>query len=125
MAVYAIHETKEFLSPLRLFDKDVGAPKILVLDPHSTQKNREVKDFFNKIGTTLKVLENKTQCANRAELYIGLMKEATRKDMWEMHSPLVLWDYDIERRVPIYQVTCYIQEPLSVEWNESIHRNIS
>ena len=85
------------MSTLRLFAKDVGAPKLLVLDPHPTQKKREVKDFCNKIGTTLKVLENETQWADRAELYIGLIKEATRKDMREMHSPLVLWDYAMER----------------------------
>ena len=60
VAVYPIRETKEFLSTLRLFAKDVGAPKILVLDLHPTQKKREVKDSCNKIGTNLKVLEIKT-----------------------------------------------------------------
>ena len=105
VAIYPIRETKQFMSTLRLFAKDVGAPKILVLDPHPTQKKREVKDFCNKIGTTLKVLENETQWADRAELYIGLIKEATRKDMREMHSPLVFWDYAMERRAFIYQVT--------------------
>ena len=59
-------------------------------------------DFSPEIGTTLKVLENETQWADRAELYIGLMKEATRKDMREMHLPLVLWDYAMERRALIY-----------------------
>ena len=36
---------------------------------------------------------------------IGLMKEATRKYMQEMHSPLILWDYDMERWALIYQMT--------------------
>ena len=60
-AVYPIYVTKKFLSILRLFSKDVGAPKILVLDPHPTHKKREVKYFCNTIVTTLKVLENETQ----------------------------------------------------------------
>ena len=94
---------------LHLFARDVRAPKILVLvlvlDLHPTQKKREVKYFCNKIGTTLKVLENDTQWANRAKLYIGLMKRATHKDMQEMHSPLVLLDYAMERRVLIYRMT--------------------
>ena len=89
MAVYPFCETTKFLSTLRLFAKDVGSPKIFVLDPHPAQEKREVKDFCNKIGTTLKVLENETQWADRAEIYIGLMKEAMRKDMQEMHSSLV------------------------------------
>ena len=38
-------------------------------------------DFCNKIGKTLRILEQKTQWANRAELYVGLMKEAMRKDI--------------------------------------------
>ena len=54
---------------------------------------------------TLSVLENETQCTNRAELYVRLCNEATRKDTREAHSPLVLWDYAMERRALIYQVT--------------------
>jgi hypothetical protein len=53
----------------------------------------------------LKVLESQTQWANRAELYIGLIKEATRKDMWASGLPLVLWDYYMECRALIYLVT--------------------
>jgi hypothetical protein len=66
VAVYPIRETKQFMHTLRLFAKDVGAPKILVLDPHKTQTKKEVRSFCNKIGTTLKVLENETQWADRA-----------------------------------------------------------
>ena len=104
VAVYPVRETKQFLDTLRLFAKEVGAPKILVLDPHPTQKKKEVQNFCHKIGTTLRVLENETQWANRAELYIGLIKEAMRKDKRETHSPLVLWDYAMERRALLYQV---------------------
>ena len=62
-------------------------------------------DFCNKIGTTLRLLEQKTQWANRAELYVGLMKEAVRKDIKLTGSPLVLWDYAAERRVAILSLT--------------------
>jgi hypothetical protein len=51
------------------------------------------------------VLEAEMQWANRAELYIGLMKEATQKDMQSSGSPLVLWDYCMERRALIFQIT--------------------
>ncbi len=81
---------------VKQFAKEVGAPKVLVCDPHLAQIKREVQDFCTQIWTMLKVLEAKTQWANRAELYIGLMKEATRKNMRSSGSPLVLWDYFME-----------------------------
>ena len=68
-------------------------------------KSQEVKGFCNKIGTTLKVLEANTQWANCAELWVGLIKEATRKDMRQSNSPVVLWDYCIERRAMIINAT--------------------
>ena len=83
----------------------MGAPEVLVCDPHPTQTQRKVKEFCTPIGTTLRILEAKTQWANRAELYVGLIKEATRKDMRATGSPLVLWDYCMERRALIFQIT--------------------
>mgnify|MGYP003315357419 CR=1 FL=1 len=90
IAVYPMREVKDCIHALRLFAKEVGAPDVLVADPHPTQKKKEVKDFCNKIGTKLHLLEAETQWANRAELYAGLLKEGTGKDMRAMHSPLVL-----------------------------------
>ena len=53
----------------------------------------------------MKILEESTQWAIRAELYIGLMKEAKRKDMRDQHSPLVIWDYCSESRAMIFCLT--------------------
>jgi hypothetical protein len=50
-------------------------------------------------------LEEGTPWANMAELYIGLLKEAVRKDMKEQDSSMVLWDYCIERRARIHNLT--------------------
>jgi hypothetical protein len=90
---------------LTQFAKEVGAPEVLVCDPHPAQVKHEVREFCTQIGTTLKVLEAETQWANHAELYIGLMMEATRKNMQSSGSPLVLWDYCMERRALIFQIT--------------------
>ena len=105
VAIYPMQHQRDYFLALKQFAKDVGAPDVLVCDPHPTQKQRKVKEFCTQIGTTLKVLEAQTQWANRAELYIGLIKEATRKDMRASGSALVLWDYCMERRALIYQVT--------------------
>ena len=61
----------------------------------------EVKKFCNDIGTTLRALEEGTPWSNKDELYIGLIKEAVRKDMCESNSPLCFWDYCVERRARI------------------------
>ena len=42
---------------------------------------------------TLSALEVETPWSNKAELYIGLMKEAIRNDMREANSTMVFWDY--------------------------------
>jgi hypothetical protein len=81
--------------------KEMGAPEVLVCDPHPTQTQQKVKEFCTQIGTTLR----RTQWANCAELYVGLIKEATQKDMQAKGSPLVLWDYCMERRALIFQIT--------------------
>jgi hypothetical protein len=96
---------QDYFLALKQFAKDVGAPDVLVYDPHLAQTKWEVCDFCTQIETTLKVLEAETQWANCAELYIGLMKEATRKDMRSSGSPLVLWDYCMERCALIFQIT--------------------
>ena len=65
----------------------------------------EPKQFCNTIGTTLQALEEGTPWANKAELYIQLMKEAVRKDMQVANSPLAFWDYCIEKHAQIYNMT--------------------
>ena len=85
-------KVSKYPQALKQFEKDVCAPEVLIADPHPVHKSKDVKSLCNHIGTTLKILEESTQWAIRAELYIGLMKEATRKDMRAQHSPLVLWD---------------------------------
>ena len=103
--VYPMNHQRDYLVSLRHFAKDVGAPDIIVCDPHPSQKSFEVKDFCNKIGTTLKLLEQGTQWANRSGISVGLVKEAVRKDIRLSHSPLVLWDYAAELRADIMSLT--------------------
>ena len=91
----------EVLLPIKQFAKEVGAPDSFVADKSGEQMSSEVKKFCNDIGTTLRALEEGTPWSNKAELYIGLIKEAVRKDMCESNSPLCFWDYYVERRARI------------------------
>ena len=95
----------EVLSAIKEFAKAIGAPDAIVSDSSGEQKSKEVKKFLNDIGTTLRLLEEGTPWANKAELYIGLMKEAVRKDMKSSDAPLALWDYCLERRARINNMT--------------------
>ena len=90
---------------LKQFAKEIGAPDAFICDHSGEQTSKEVRQFCHKIGTTLRVLEEGTPWANRAELYIGLTKEAVRKDMKEAGCALAFWDYCTERRVRINNLT--------------------
>jgi len=105
VAIYPMQHQRDYFLTLRQFVKEVGVPEVLVCDPHPTQMQRKVKEFCTQIGTTLRILEAQTQWANRAELNDGLIKEAMQKDMQATGSPLVLWDYCMERRALIFQIT--------------------
>ena len=102
VAVYPMKSQEEFQTALHWFCKQVGVPISLIVDAHKAQTSKATKRFCHQVGTTLRILEKGTPWANRAELYIGLLKEAVRKDLRATNSPMVLWDYAIERRALIH-----------------------
>ena len=95
----------EVLQAIKQFAKEIGAPTSIIAHMAGEQMSQEVRKFCNDIGTTLRALEEGTPWSNKAELYIGLLKEAVRKDMRESNSPMSLWDYCVERRVRINNLT--------------------
>ena len=74
----------------------------LIVDSHKSQTSSKAKRLCDQLYTTLRVLETGTPCADRAELYIGLLKEAVRRDMRQSNSPMSLWCYCIERRTDVF-----------------------
>ena len=105
VAVYCMERKSDFKDALHLFCKEIGVPISLVVDPSGEQTSKAVRKFCNQVGTTLRVLEESTQWANRAELYIGFLKKAIRKDLQRSDCPLVLWDYCAQRRALIHNLT--------------------
>ena len=94
----------QFKDALHLFCKEIGVPVSLVVDPSGEQTSKDVRKFCNQVGTTLRILQESTQWANRAELYIGFLKESVRKDLSRSNCPLSLWDYCAERRALIHNL---------------------
>ena len=95
----------EYMAALKSFCKEVGVPERLVCDPHRTQTSNEVRRFLYEVGTTLRVLERGTQWANLAERIIGMLKSGIRADLRDSNAPMVFWDYCLERRVQIMNLT--------------------
>ena len=95
--VVPLRRKSEVLQVIKQFAKEIGVPTSIIADMSGEQMSHDVRKFCNNIGTTLRALEEGTPWSNKAELYIGLLKEAVRKDMHESNSPMSLWDYCMER----------------------------
>jgi hypothetical protein len=95
----------DVLQAVKQFVKEIGAPDAIICDMAGEQTSHDLKRVFQEIGTTLRVLEEGTPWANKAELYIGLIKEAVRKDMKDSDCPLAFWDYCVEWRARINNLT--------------------
>ena len=104
LAVHPMERKSQFIDSLQMFYKEVGAPNTLVVDPAGEQTSNNVRKLCNQVGTTLRILEESTQWANRAELYIRILKEAIRQDIKKSNCPMVLWDYCAERRALIHNL---------------------
>ena len=85
----------EVLLAIKQFAKEIGAPDSFVADMSGEQMSSDVKKFCNDIGTTLRALEEGTPWSNKA----------VRKDMRESNSPLCFWDYCVEQRAWINNLT--------------------
>ena len=105
MYVYPMKSKSEIPLAVKAFAKEIGVPISLILDPDGTQKLHKLDNVTREMGCKLKFLMRRTQWANLAEKYIGLLKEAVRKDMKDTDSPLQFWDYCAERRVKINNLT--------------------
>lgn len=97
-----IKRKSEFLQAINQFVKEIGAPEAVICDAGREQISKDVRKVYSDMGTTLRVLEEGTQWSNKSELYIGIIKEAV---MREENSPICLWDYCVERRARINNLT--------------------
>ena len=77
----------------------------MIADRHPIQKSKEVRHFYHRIGTTLRLLKESTQWENKSELYIGSFTEVIRKETCEANSPIVFWNYCAEHRAAITNMT--------------------
>jgi hypothetical protein len=93
------------LQAVKQFEKEIGAPEPIICDMAGEQMSQAHKRFCQEIGTMLRVLEEGTPWANKAKLYIGLSRRLYGKILKESDCPLAFWDYCVERRALINNLT--------------------
>ena len=103
--VYGMKSKAQLPQAPRLFTREVDVPNAFIFDPSGEQTSAIVCAFCHKIGTTMRILGENNQHADRAELYIGLLKESVHKDLRETHAPMKLCRYCDERRAAISNLT--------------------
>ena len=74
--IVPMRRKSEVLQVIKQFAKEIGAATSIIADMAGKQMSQEVRKFCNDIGTTLRALEEGTPWSNKAELYIGHLKEA-------------------------------------------------
>ena len=87
------------------FEKYIGVPDSINCDSSVEYNSRALCNFCNEIGTTLQLLGGGITWPNRAELYIKCIKEAVKKDTKDYKFILVFWDFCVERRASINNLT--------------------
>ena len=100
-----MRKKSEFHQALQLFTKEIGVLVSLICDPSEEQSCNQVKQFSKECQMKLKLLEEFTQWANLAERYIGILKSAVRKDMYKSNCPLRFWNYCVEWKVCVQNLT--------------------
>jgi hypothetical protein len=86
---------------LKKYFKTVGVPPMIIADAAREQIQGDALLLCNEAGCQIYQLEKDTPSANRAERYIKMLKDEAKADLVKSNSPLVFWDYCVERRAKI------------------------
>ena len=74
---------------------------MIICDAAREQIQGDALMLCNESGCQIYQLEKDTPAANRAERYIKMVKDGTKKDLEQSNCPIVLWDYCVERQAKI------------------------
>ena len=93
--VYVVHMKSKggVIQAIKKIAKDIGAPEEIICNAAFGQTSNDLYKFFIYIGTNLRALEEVNMWENKAEFYIGLIKDSVRKDTTESDCPIASWGY--------------------------------
>ena len=83
----------------------IGSPDEIICDGGREQKSHNLKKFLGDISTTLQLIEEGTPWSKKAELYIMRIKKEVHKDMKISNFPLDFWDYCVQQRARVHNMT--------------------
>jgi len=90
---------------IKHYFKEIGVPDKLIRDQAREQVKGDSRILCNEAACTVVELEKGVPSSNRAERTIKILKDEVKRDMFVTNSPLVFWDYAIERRATIISST--------------------
>ena len=79
---------EEFPDALKQFERKIGVPTKLILDPAGEHGQGKVRQFARECSMALHLLEEFIQWADLAEKYIGILKSAVLKDLRDSFCPM-------------------------------------
>lgn len=85
-----------FPKALKAFFKEEGVPPAIIADGAKEQVRGESLKLCQQVGCEIRELEQGTPFSNRAERYVGILKEKVLMAMKQSNSPMKLWDYCVE-----------------------------
>ena len=65
------------------------------------------------MGLVMCCLDESTQQANLAGSYVGILKKAIYQDLLKWNAPLVVWDYCVELRATVHNLTAKDKSDMS------------
>jgi len=86
---------------LKKYFKEIGVPERLICDRATEQVKGDSNKLCHDAGCTVVELEKNTPASNRAERTIKILKDETKNDLFKSNSPMILWEYALERRAKI------------------------
>ena len=112
IGVYPTKSKGEAKHALRLFCKEIGVPTAFICDQSGEQTSKEVNEYIGNVGSSLRLLEEGTPWANRAELVIGHLKARVRSTMKDVNCSPIFWDYCMEWVARVNNLTAeYVSAP--------------
>ena len=95
----------EIAQAIKRYFKEIGVPQHLICDQAKEQVRGAARILCNEAGCIVMELEKGTPASNRAERAIKILKDGSKKDMFDSNSPMAFWCYCVEHRADIINAT--------------------
>ena len=90
---------------MKIYFKEISVPPDMIADCAREQVQGETLRLANQLGCQIVELDKGTTDTNRAECYIQMLKNETKRDLEDSDIPMVFWCYCVGRIVCIINAT--------------------